>query len=207
MSTPSEHAGRRRRQYSRSNLAVFRRPLTLQIDSCVPMVASVATRALRNGIRRQRPPTPARQVVQLVRPAQRQRLVIVTDSVGSRTGAETCTSFATAERVSRKRRTVGCRRFQSRIVGLCGRRSGFGPSRCDSVGMGSPTEPRRRSQETTFLRAVPRRCILGNSHCRASGAGKNPCANLTCVNSSSPTFHYGAEVWDCWIGGSKWKSV
>ena len=49
---------------------------------------------------------------------------------------------------------------------------------------------------------------LGNSHCRASGAGKNPtCANLTCVNSPSPTFHYGAVVWDCWIGGSKWESV
>jgi hypothetical protein len=37
---------------------------------------------------------------------------------------------------------------------------------------------------------------LGKSHCRASGAGKNPCANLTCVNSPGPTFHYGAEVWD-----------
>jgi hypothetical protein len=44
--------------------------------------------------------------VQLVRPAARQRLVIVTGSVGFSTGAETCTSSATAERVSRKRRTV-----------------------------------------------------------------------------------------------------
>jgi hypothetical protein len=48
---------------------------------------------------------------------------------------------------------------------------------------------------------------LGKSHCRASGEGKNPCANLTCVNSAGPTFHYGAEVWDFGIGGSKWESV
>ena len=46
-----------------------------------------------------------------------------------------------------------------------------------------------------------------NSHCRAGGAGKNPCANLTCVNSPSLTFPYGAEVWDFGIGGSKWESV
>ena len=32
-------------------------------------------------------------------------------------------------------------------------------------------------------------------------------ANLTCVNSPSLTFHYGAEVWDFGIGGSKWESV
>jgi hypothetical protein len=41
----------------------------------------------------------------------------------------------------------------------------------------------------------------------AGRAGRNPCANLTCVNSAGPTFHYGAEVWDFGIGGSKWESV
>jgi hypothetical protein len=43
--------------------------------------------------------------VQLARPAA-PKSVIVTGSVGSSTGAETCTSSASAERVSRKRRTV-----------------------------------------------------------------------------------------------------
>ena len=51
---------------------------------------------------------------------------------------------------------------------------------------------------------------LGNSHCRASGAGKNStwhAANLTCVNSPGPTFQYGAEVCGIVDGGSKWESV
>ena len=109
-----------------------------------------------SGIRRQRPPISSEASGAASAACGAPKSLIVTGSAGSSTGPETCTSSAGAERVSRKRRTVGPRRFQSRIVGLCGRRSGFGPSRCGSVGMGSPTEPRRRSQETTLLRAVPR---------------------------------------------------
>jgi hypothetical protein len=49
---------------------------------------------------------------------------------------------------------------------------------------------------------------VDRSHTAGAGrAGRNPCANLTCVNSAGPTFDYGAEVWDFGIGGSKWESV
>jgi len=87
-------------------LGGIQKPLTLQIDSCVPMFVSVATRALRNGIRRQWPPISSQASGAASGACGAPKLVIVTGSVESSTGAEICTLSGTAERVSRKRRTV-----------------------------------------------------------------------------------------------------
>jgi hypothetical protein len=63
--------------------------------------ASAATRALKSGIRRQRPPVASEASGAASAASGVPKLVLVTGSVGFSTGAETCTSSATAEPVSR----------------------------------------------------------------------------------------------------------
>ena len=71
-------------------------------------------------------------------------------------------------------------------------------------------QPCAGSQESTCLRAVLRWRIWVTplkGEWRRQRILHWHAANLTCVNSSSPTSHYGADVWDFWIGGNKWESL
>jgi hypothetical protein len=110
----------------------------------------------KSGIRRQRPPISSEASGAASAACGAPKSLIVTGSARSSTGAENCTSSASAERVSRKSRTVDLGGSKAGSWGCVGVDPALVPHAAALLGMGSPTEPRRRSRETRLLRAVPR---------------------------------------------------